>query len=387
MFPAQFIKILTESIGDRRTESLLSALSGEPAVSVRVNPAKYSVERLRMHFGPLAGDPVPWAEGEAFYLNERPAFTFDPLFHTGAYYVQEASSMYVGYLFDRAVAGIPDPAVLDLCAAPGGKTTQIISHLGNGTLISNEVISSRVPVLAENVSRWGRDDVLVSNSDAAAFGRQKDTFDVVVCDVPCSGEGMFRKDEKAVDNWSLDNVRLCAARQRRIVADVWPALREGGSMIYSTCTFNHFEDEDNVEWICNELGGQCLEMRHFYPGEIMGEGFFAAMIRKSGDACRHAKLDTKRIRIYQSSFPEADMALSLRLDKSKYTVRDLTRQDALRFLAKEPLSFEDAPLGLILLTYEDLPLGFVKNLGRRSNNLIPMPRRIKNISTTTIKNI
>lgn len=284
MFPAEFVNGLRESLGLERAERILAGLAEEPAVSVRVNPFKLKLEALREHFGPLAGDPVPWAADEAFYLEERPSFTLDPLFHTGAYYVQEASSMYAGVLFERALEGLGRRSglrVLDLCAAPGGKTTQLLSHLDDTSLlVANEVVPARATVLAENVARWGCANVAVTQSDPSAFTPLRGFFDVVVTDVPCSGEGMFRKDERAVAEWSPANVQLCAARQRRILGDVWPALKPSGYLIYSTCTFNRQEDEDNVDWICHELGGTCLEMRHFYPGEDRGEGFFAALVRK-----------------------------------------------------------------------------------------------------------
>ena len=286
MFPSEFINGLRESLGLERAERVLAALGAEPQVSVRVNPFKLTLAALRDHFGPLAGEAVPWAAEEAFYLQERPSFTLDPLFHAGAYYVQEASSMYAGVLLERALTVLgrrTDLRVLDLCAAPGGKTTQLLSHLDDTSLlVANEVVPARATILAENVARWGCSNVAVTQSDPAAFSTMRGFFDVVVTDVPCSGEGMFRKDERAVAEWSPAHVRLCAARQRRIVGDVWPALAAGGFLLYSTCTFNRFENEENVAWICSELGGSCLEMRHFYPGEDRGEGFFAALIQKEG---------------------------------------------------------------------------------------------------------
>ena len=284
MFPADFINVLHESAGPQRAERVLVALAAEPEVSVRVNPFKLTLAALREHFGPIAGDPVAWAPEEGFYLRERPTFTLDPLFHAGAYYVQEASSMYVGVLFDRAVTQLGRTSglrVLDLCAAPGGKSTQLLSRLDDTSfLVANEVVPARATVLAENIARWGCSNVAVTNSDPSAFTALRGYFDLAVVDAPCSGEGMFRKDERAVAEWSPDNVRLCAARQRRILGDVWPAVAPGGFLIYSTCTFNRMEDEENVAWICEELGGTCLEMRHFWPGEDRGEGFFASLIRK-----------------------------------------------------------------------------------------------------------
>ena len=427
MFPAEFINEMRDSLGPERAERVLSALAGEPAVSVRVNPRKLTLVALRAHFGTLAGDVVPWASDEAFYLNDRPSFTLDPLFHAGAYYVQEASSMYVGQLFERAKAMLGKEAlrVLDLCAAPGGKTTQLLSRLDpSSLLVANEIVPARATVLAENVARWGCANVAVASSDPSVFASLRGFFDLAVVDAPCSGEGMFRKDERAVAEWSPDAVRLCAARQRRILADFWPALAPGGFLIYSTCTFNRFEDEDNVSWICSELGGTLLSQRHFYPGEDRGEGFFAALIRKAGTyaagpvaaadglACLEkgslvklfpeafvrdlARLE-KNLRIIASGVavatrkgrdlvPEADLALagdsvreavSAFLPELSYTSVEVSREEALRFLSRESVVFPAAPRGYLLLTYAGLGLGFVKNLGTRTNSLLPPARRIR----------
>ena len=464
MFPADFINDLRDSLGAERADRMVAALSAEPEVSVRVNPFKLSLKALRGHFGPLAGDPVPWAPDEAFYLTERPSFTLDSLFHAGAYYVQEASSMYVGSLFERAKAALAEasdfasgqgPAfrasglrVLDLCAAPGGKTTQLLSHLdADALLVANEIVPARATVLAENVARWGCSNVAITSSDPAAFGALRGFFDVAVVDAPCSGEGMFRKDERAVAEWSRDNVRLCAARQRRILADAWLALASGGFLIYSTCTFNRFEDEENVDWICRELGAECLDQRHFYPGEDRGEGFFAALLRKSGDGLqvsgngvrtqngcetsqRHPVAGKQRfsaqmkplngykiveahsvamlkqlsgslaavlpqlekaLRVIASGtavatrkgrdlVPEADYALAVErvpLEGLQYEIVEVSREDALKFLSKEALVLPDASRGYLLLTCEGLGLGFVKNLGNRTNSLLPNSRRIR----------
>lgn len=430
MFPSEFINEMRDSLGAERAERVLSALAAEPEVSVRVNPFKLSLAALRAHFGALAGDPVPWASEEAFYLRERPSFTLDPLFHAGAYYVQEASSMYVGVLFERAKAALGADAlsggsaglrVLDLCAAPGGKTTQLLSHLDAGSLlVANEIVPARATVLAENVARWGCANVAVTSSDPAAFTPLRGFFDLAVVDAPCSGEGMFRKDERAVAEWSPETVRLCAARQRRILGDVWPALAPGGYLIYSTCTFNRAEDEENVDWICRELGGGCLEQRHFYPGEERGEGFFAALIRKEGSYVGGpaatpglsfiekgnlvkafpaaymrdlARLE-KSLKVIASGvavatrkgrdlIPEADFALavadvrSASLRELSFVCIEVTREEALKFLSRDAVAFPDAPRGYLLLTCEGLGLGFVKNLGNRTNSLLPPARRIR----------
>ncbi|WP_294598589.1 rRNA cytosine-C5-methylase [uncultured Rikenella sp.] len=278
---------------------LAEALDGPAPVSVRLNPFKpllVSSPEL-----PAGGEPVPWTvPGEACYLTDRPVFTADPVFHGGAYYVQEAGSMFVGWLLRRILqtTGIAAPKVLDLCAAPGGKTTQIASVAGaNGIVVANETIRSRARILAENVQKWGSGNVAVTSNDPVDFGgRIEGFFDVIVTDVPCSGEGMFRKDPASRGMWSPEAVQLCAARQRRIVSDVWRALRPGGVLIYSTCTFNAVENEENVRWVAEELGGEVLDFDgvpeeivttgagwHFYPHRVRSEGFYAAAIRKTGE--------------------------------------------------------------------------------------------------------
>lgn len=294
-----YIPLPPEFIGTIAGISGLAESLAEPApVSVRLNPFK-------SYIFPESSilQPVPWTSpGEAYYLDERPVFTADPVFHGGAYYVQEAGSMFVGWLLRRifSESGITAAGcrVLDLCAAPGGKTTHVASVVGtNGVVVANEVIRPRARILAENVQKWGSGSVAVTSNDPADFGeRLPGFFDVIVVDAPCSGEGMFRKDYGARAEWSPENVQLCAARQRRIVSDVWDALRPGGVMIYSTCTFNAAEDEENVRWMAEELGGDVLDFSdvpegitatdagwHFYPNRVRSEGFFAAAIRKTGD--------------------------------------------------------------------------------------------------------
>lgn len=286
--PEAFIRTIAGLSG------LAESLDDEPPVSVRFNP--YKAPRYQTYT-----DPVPWTEaGEAYYLAERPIFTVDPVFHGGAYYVQEAGSMFVGTLLRRILSdsdSSPSLRVLDLCAAPGGKSTHIASVVGpDGVVVANEVIRPRARILAENVQKWGSGNVAVTANDPVDFGqRLSDFFDVIVVDAPCSGEGMFRKDYGARAEWSPENVQLCAARQRRIVSDVWAALRPGGVMIYSTCTFNASEDEENVRWIASALGGELLQYAdldagsadsgagwHFYPHRVRSEGFYVAAIRKGG---------------------------------------------------------------------------------------------------------
>jgi len=424
--------MLEESVGAAKAVTVLSHLEDEPQVSVRANPAKIDAGALRQHFADAAGDAVTWCE-DALYLDRRPSFTADPLFHAGAYYVQEASSMYVGRLAANAYDSLRQDSlrVLDLCAAPGGKSTHLLSMLSDDDLlVCNEVMRARATVLADNIARWGRPNVIVTNDDPSSFARLEGWFDLMVTDVPCSGEGMFRKDDEAVEEWSPDTVKLCASRQRRILADSWPALRKGGFLIYSTCTFNHFEDEDNVRWICDELGAELIEERHFLPGIDRGEGFYCALLRKhgesrpftprcgqmkttnspvlswlKGDNCIFAKGDLlkaypkalagvmreieTKIRVIYSGvavatvkgrdlIPEADLALSTILARGAFPEGELKRPEALRFLAREAILLPEAPKGFVLVTCEGRPLGFVKNLGNRTNNLYPASRRIRN---------
>jgi len=453
MLPDRFVEILEDSLGPERAQCVLMHLDDEPSISVRANPAKIDVVKLRDYFASKADIPVEWCP-YGFYLNEKPSFTLDPLFHAGAYYVQEASSMYVASLLKPYVqiresrpcdrvsvpqscdrVSVPRPCdgtplrVLDLCAAPGGKSTGLLSVIGrDALLVSNEVISSRATVLADNIVRWGAPNVCVTNCDPARFSSMESYFDVAVIDAPCSGEGMFRKDESAVKQWSPDNVNLCVSRQRRIVSDVWRAIRPGGYVVYSTCTFNRFEDEDNTRWICAALGARLIEERHFLPGEDRGEGFYCALLQKDGDSpCRSVKGKmvpvtspaqryitegytlvqkgellkawpyslVKDMAYVESSLkcirsgvavasvkgkdvvPEADLALSTIFRLDSLPEVPLSKSDALKYLAREPLSFSDYPKGYLYVTYEGLPLGFVKNLGNRTNTLHPISRRIR----------
>ena len=440
MLPEAFIALLKESYSADAVRRLCAALAETSPVSVRRNPAKIGAETLAAHFGENADGSVPWAP-EGLYLKNRPSFTLDPLFHTGAYYVQEASSMAVGSLVQQAFPQVGQESlrVLDLCAAPGGKSTHLVSLLSpDSLLVSNEVMRQRASILADNITLWGLPNVVVTSNDPADFTRLESCFDLVLVDAPCSGEGMFRKDETAIAEWSPDTVQLCAARQRRILADSWPALRPGGMLIYSTCTFNHFEDEDNTDWICRELGGECLEQRHFLPGTDRGEGVYCTLIRKTGEASRKvirtsrskAPADaqakeaenlilpgfTLRERVTREGLrllkaypetlaaeiealaqplkvlrsgvavatvkgrdliPEADLACSTAFNNDAYLRVELDREDALRYLAHEPLLFQDRLKGYLTLCFKGLPLGFVKNLGNRANTLHPLSRRIR----------
>ena len=275
-------------------ENFVQSLSEVPHTSIRINPDKACDVSLP--------HGVPWT-AYGTYLEDRPVFTLDPRFHAGAYYVQEASSMFLEQpLLQYTDAGQP-LNVLDLCAAPGGKSTHLLSVLNNDSLlVANEAIRTRVSVLEENLEKWGRCNVIVCRSDPSEFRRLPEFFDVVVVDAPCSGEGLFRKDAKARQQWSPGSVSQCAARQKRILADVWPTLKEGGILIYSTCTFNTKENEENVQWLCGEYSAESLPLvidaswgivhadedrisgYRFYPHKVIGEGFFLSVVRKTTSA-------------------------------------------------------------------------------------------------------
>lgn len=295
-----FRKYMEEAIGRDNALVAFSAFDAPASVSVRLNPFKPSRG--------VEGAPVLWAE-HGRKLPQRPVFTLDPLFHAGAYYVQDSSSMFVGHAFRKLLAQVRKPdgrplRVLDLCAAPGGKTTDLAASLreafGDGfVLVSNEVMKARAGILAANVALWGDPNVVVTSDDPNAFQSLPGYFDIILADVPCSGEGMFRKDEEALRQWSEDNVALCQARQRRILADVWPSLATGGVFIYSTCTFNRYENDLNVLWAAEELGAECIfaddllggmpgvirtEVGYsLVPGHVDGEGQYCSALRKMSD--------------------------------------------------------------------------------------------------------
>lgn len=289
--PPDFLEQTRALLGEE-AELLFAALDEPSPVSIRFNPLKSE--------GAGTGVNVPWSS-EGTYLPERPAFTFDPLLHAGCYYVQEASSMFVEQAMKQALSQIGDEPVnlLDLCAAPGGKSTLLASLMPEGSLlVANELNRQRANILAENLIKWGKPEVVVTQSDSTAFKDLELFFDLILTDVPCSGEGMFRKDPDSIGEWSLDNVALCASRQRDILGNIWPTLKPGGFLIYSTCTYNLAENEDNVQWICEELGGEVVQIpvekewgisggfgglavNRFFPHKTKGEGFFLALIRKN----------------------------------------------------------------------------------------------------------
>jgi NOL1/NOP2/sun family putative RNA methylase len=294
--PIALVNSLENCAGFNRAAFEAVHAAGEKVTSVRLNSAK---EITRTEIGGQKLSPVPWCPG-GFYLAQRPSFTLDPLFHAGTYYVQEASSMFLWTVLSQ-VSGAPSgERVLDLCAAPGGKSTLLASYFHNGLVVANEVIRSRSNILVENITKWGTGNVVVTNNDPSHLQALPGYFDVMVVDAPCSGSGLFRKDPTAIEEWSEDNVALCSQRQQRILADVYPALKEGGLLIYSTCSYSSEEDEEILDWLMQEFALESCPVEvqpqwgivpvtspqknaagyRFYPDKVKGEGFFIAAFRK-----------------------------------------------------------------------------------------------------------
>jgi 16S rRNA C967 or C1407 C5-methylase (RsmB/RsmF family)/NOL1/NOP2/fmu family ribosome biogenesis protein len=259
--------------------------------SVRLNPFKTVELDLQLN------EKVPWSQN-SFYLNERPAFYLDPLFHAGCYYVQEAGSIFLEHALRSVLDLSKDICALDLCASPGGKSTLVNSLLtSNSVLLANETVKNRANTLVQNLSRWGCNNSFVSNSDPSVFSSLDEVFDLVIVDAPCSGSGLFRKQAEAVNEWSESNVEMCSARQKRIVADVLPALRSGGIIFYSTCSYSVSENEENVKWMMKEFDLEFVKVPvnsdwgiiesefgyRFYPNLTKAEGFFCAILRKKGN--------------------------------------------------------------------------------------------------------
>lgn len=454
--PVDFVEYTRRLLGETEFGKLAEAIEGPSPVSLRLNPMKWRREI------PAEFVKVPWTD-YGFYLDVRPNYTFDPLFHAGAYYVQEASSMFIELIL-KTYVDCP-VKMLDLCASPGGKSTSAISVLpGGSVLVSNEINRQRANVLAENMIKWGYPNVLVTNNAPEDFASIENYFDVVLTDVPCSGEGMFRKDAQSIGEWSTSNVRMCSERQRSIIREIWNALKPGGLLIYSTCTYNSLEDEENIRWISDELGADVLEVPvnsewgiagnvladekfpvyRFFPHRIKGEGFFACVMRKrddeicSGIGERRKNKDRKRdkggrnvsvptevrtwitcpeeytfecrdgecfacpsfcadtvafmrtkLRVLHAGVklavtkggklqPCHSLAMSDVLDLDAFCKAEIEYADAISYLRAESIVLDSTvPKGYVLLVYKGVPLGFVKNLGGRANNLYPQEWRIR----------
>ncbi|MFI3304625.1 MAG: rRNA cytosine-C5-methylase [Rikenellaceae bacterium] len=443
--PEPFVEQLLRDMGESEATKLVAALEGESPTSIRVNPYKMTQR-------PEGFDRVPWSR-YGFYLAERPYFTYESAFHAGAYYVQEASSQFVGHILASASEDLEGAKILDTCAAPGGKTTLYSTLVGlEGLVVAGEVNRSRASALADNVRRWGLGNVVVVNGDASQLTKFEAMYDVVAVDAPCSGEGMFRKSSGARDEWSTGVVSMCAERQCDILQSAWRSLKPGGILIYSTCTFNRVENEEMVaqfeEWTDGEVArfddvevgdewgvvksdvGSFQTFR-FMPHRTKGEGFFAAVARKSYDtggrvrqpksrkaiftslsrvdlaecarwveqpermsfygvgdtvyAYYNAHLDMiKRLaesltviysgvalgQIFKSKLsPDGALALFVGLNREAVSVAQLDREDAINYLKKMDVASDRFDEGLNLVTDESgYALGFVKRIGARVNN-------------------
>ncbi len=517
--PADHIKALQSHLGNEY-DDFVSAYETTGPTSIRINPIKWREDFIKPSV--VAADNVKWCEN-GYYLQERPSFTHDPLFHAGCYYVQEASSQFLSHVAKIVFRKEAPLKVLDLCAAPGGKSTLLATELSDDSLlVSNEVIRTRAHILAENISKWGKANVVVTNSDPENFSKLKGFFDVIVIDAPCSGEGLFRRDPELTKEWSPENVNLCSSRQRRIVLDTWSSLKEGGLIVYSTCTFNKQENEENLSWLRTQVEFDSVKLDipsdwnivqsvtklgnvepgtvnrelyayRFYPHRVKGEGFFISVLRKTesqeasssrekvlftfcsskeknevapwfsirsapdvsgrtdganeilirsapdvsgrtdgpnelsgrvideGDRIETTTREkqippeqyfdfirrgdhilalpkihtesihklTRALNCVQYGIPVAntgkgmkplhELAISNHLNKDAFHQTELSREDALKFLAKEDVKDASMHKGISLMTYQGVPIGWMNLLGNRANNLYPKDWRIRRL--------
>ncbi|MCL1821242.1 MAG: hypothetical protein FWG22_00295 [Prolixibacteraceae bacterium] len=446
ILPTAFRQRMVSILRDE-SEAFFESLQAKPHVSVRINPCKWNKA--------VSLEKIPWS-GWGFYPVERPLFTLDPWFHAGAYYVQEPASMFLERAFSAIPADHGPRLILDLCAAPGGKSTHILSLINEtDLLVANEVIKSRASVLQENISKWGYSNVMVTQNDPRDFARLQGLFDIVVVDAPCSGEGLFRKGSAAVGEWSEDNAKLCAARQRRILDDAWECLKPDGFLIYSTCTFNPEENEVNLSWLQKEKDAASIAIPmeaqwsitpvnfesiagyRFYPHKTRGEGFFLGVLQKTENASTVMRVKTQgkqvpfperkgaalqkwiagaekadftergevtyylknqhiamlrffepRLNILQAGMPIAvekagklnphpALAHNIRYNRAAFPDVPLDLKNALRFMRRENIAVSCAASDWATVSFEKIPLGWVKNIGVRVNNYFPKEWRIR----------
>ncbi len=444
--PAQFLKSISSFLSENQ-ELFLESLSQAPVISLRINPLK---KTFQLPYSPMCA--VPWCPN-GYYLSQRPSFTENPLFWAGAFYVQEASSMFLEQIFTK-IASKKSLRVLDLCAAPGGKSTHLLSLMNSDSLlISNEIVKSRAEVLVENLAHWGYSNYVVTQSSPENLAKLEHFFDVILVDAPCSGEGMFRKDKEAISEWSKENVLFCAERQKYILSEIFPALAPEGYLIYSTCTFNRQENEENLHWLCQNFELQSIRVPlsaewniieieekgrfayRFFPHYLQGEGFFVACLQKkhtstSSKTYKNKNLfqplsskekremeqwafaENKEFYSYQNQIflinpdhttwishlaekayikqialkigkfkskdfiPSAELALSSNVSKEIKRL-ELSEKEALQFLSKQDFSLSLGEKGWYLASYQQLGLGWLKNIGNRFNNYYPSEWRIR----------
>jgi 16S rRNA C967 or C1407 C5-methylase (RsmB/RsmF family)/NOL1/NOP2/fmu family ribosome biogenesis protein len=444
MLPQAFTDNMKVILGSEYSD-FESSLHEVAPVSIRINKSKLSSAKFSIFDSQIS---IDWCS-TGIYLEQRPSFTLDPLFHSGGYYVQEAASMFVEQCANTVRRYGNVDYVLDLCAAPGGKSTHLLSLFPDSLVLSNEVIRSRTAILKENIAKWGQSNTMVTSCDPAAFHKLNHVFDFILVDAPCSGEGMFRKEPAALKNWSPGNVKHCAVRQLRIVRDVWSALKPGGFLLYGTCTYNLEENENVIRYIVDNLGGKSVPVDtppnagisssldknihacRFFPHKTRSEGLFLSLVRKNGDSTQSVPRHSKKISqipelnswlrqsemfayirkndcvymlpekfvadvefigktIYTLSsgteictikgkelIPSFDFAHSTEINADNFNVWDVDKTTALKFLRKETLyAPAGAGKGFVLLTYRNVPLGWVKNIGSRCNNMLPQNRKI-----------
>lgn len=333
--PIDFIHQMGNILDENELAAFISSVISTSSVTgIRFNPLKASGLNE-------SGTPIPWAQ-RGFILDNRPNFTLDPSFHAGAYYVQDPSSMFVEWVVNKLLATTLKPLILDLAAAPGGKSTILaeIANEKNGCLLANEVIKSRVPILKQNLAKWGYANVFVSSFEVTVFSTLPPIFDLILLDAPCSGEGLFRKDVKARDEWSLEHVNHCSSRQKRILSPIPALLKEGGFLIYSTCTYNTQENDDQITWLCQTFSLEIVPLEvppqwgiistekggfQCFPHRVKGEGFYLAVLQKMNSkekntfteqVKRNVKVPRKRI-----NFPDT-LSAFLKKDNQLVGVQD-----------------------------------------------------------------
>jgi 16S rRNA C967 or C1407 C5-methylase (RsmB/RsmF family) len=434
----QFLSYSLKNIPVNAKDLLDNIQSSETLYSIRINNNKLNTEK------PLGFTPVKWCDS-AYYLDKKLAYTFDPWWHSGVYYVQEASSMFLHFILENITTN-QHKKVLDISAAPGGKATLLSSFFDDSSLIvANEVIRSRAEILKENILKWGRGNVMVTQNNPADFSGLQGFFDLIVVDAPCSGEGLFRKDSNAINHWSPENVNFCAARQRKILSEIWPALKEDGFLIYSTCTYNTKENEENIEWLktqCNftsvslplpkdwgvlEHKEQDIVFYRFFPHITKGEGFSVTVLqkkettpakkikpKKNKPLLPHKQLSLNNAFVYNfngqiisSYLPDSDwnflterlnvrylfnelgewkqksfipshaLALGPFLKQFDFPLINLSYEQIIRYLKKEPFVVNNLQTGWNIAAFRDVPAGFMKNNPNSVNNYFPKNYRIR----------
>jgi 16S rRNA C967 or C1407 C5-methylase (RsmB/RsmF family)/NOL1/NOP2/fmu family ribosome biogenesis protein len=432
--PNGFKQRLRHQLGEQAYIEFEASLNKETPVSLRINKKKLNTE--------LNYSKVNWCS-TGYYLPERPLFVSDPLWHAGAYYVQEASSMVLEQAFNKIIElNDKDLKVLDLCAAPGGKSTHLSSLLkDNDILLSNEVIQTRVPVLKENLLKWGFPNTIICNNDSRDFSQLGEIFDIVVVDAPCSGEGLFRKDPHATEQWTEDNVTTCELRQKRILQEVINCVKKGGFIIYSTCTYNPGENQAQVEYLTTKgfqtvpfsFAGKLESSYQLMPHTHQGEGFFIALLQKiethtegsierdetqikteklgiewkklmnvdiefikfrnEMTAVKPPLLDfyktiSKQLKIVQLGtsvgtqnqqlmIPSGELVFSQHFNIEYWPSIELTIEQALLYISKQTIPYSSSNKGYVTLTYKNIPIGLGKFAGNRINNLFPNEWRLR----------